>query len=444
MLWDVITLFPAMFSGPLDESIFKRARERGLVRVNLHNLRDFAHDRHKSVDDIAYGGGPGMVLRPEPLCEAVEMIKAQTDVPSYVICLTPRGRLFNQRTAELLSKKKRILLVCGHYEDFDQRFIDSQVDEEISIGDFILTGGELAAMTVMDSVTRLMPGVVGNVKSHTNDSFSCGMLDHPHYTRPEVFNGMQVPDVLLSGHHRNIHRWRLKASLRLTRERRPDLISKADLNEEAVRLLNEVIREDEAVKTESAGEYAKVRSGLSYYVALVHYPVYDKNGLIVSTAITNLDIHDISRISMTFGAESYYLVTPLQTQVDMANRIIDHWKTGYGAEYNRDRFEAFRRTFCVNSLREAAEKIKSETGLAPMTVFTSAKRYVNSVSFEECRMAIEKSVVPPLIIFGTGWGLADSLREEADMVLDPVSGRGDYNHLSVRAAAAIILSRLFG
>ena len=220
---DVLTLFPAMFTGPLDESIIKRARAAGLLDLQLHNLRDWAHDRHKTVDDRPFGGGPGMLLKPEPIFEAVEALRRKG---TRVILLSPAGRKFDQAIAHELAGRKHLLLVTGHYEGFDERVREKLADDELSIGDYVLTNGALPAMVVIDAVTRLLPGVLGDDESSHDESFSPGRpgLEYPQYTRPAEFREMRVPDILVSGNHAEIEKWRREQAKRRTKERRPDLL----------------------------------------------------------------------------------------------------------------------------------------------------------------------------------------------------------------------------
>jgi tRNA (guanine37-N1)-methyltransferase len=220
---DVLTLFPASLAGPLDESIIKRARETGLLELRVHQLRDYAHDRHRTVDDRPFGGGPGMLLKPEPIFEAVEKLATES---THVILLSPGGRTFNQKIAEDLSQKPELLLISGHYEGFDERVRERLAHDELSIGDYILTNGSLPAMVIVDAVTRLLPGVLGDDESAHDESFSQGLLEHPQYTRPAEFRGMKVPEVLLSGNHADIARWRSEQALLRTNERRPDLVKR--------------------------------------------------------------------------------------------------------------------------------------------------------------------------------------------------------------------------
>jgi tRNA (guanine37-N1)-methyltransferase len=218
---DVLTLFPAMFAGPLDESIIKRARESGRLDLRLHNLREYAHDRHRTVDDRPFGGGPGMLLKPEPIFEAVESLVREN---TRVILLSPSGRTFNQAIARDLAGYEHLLLVSGHYEGFDERVREQLADDELSIGDYVLTNGALPVMVIVDAVTRLLPGVLGDDTSTHEESFNHGLLEYPQYTRPAEFRGMKVPEVLLSGNHAEIARWRAEQSRLRTQERRPDLL----------------------------------------------------------------------------------------------------------------------------------------------------------------------------------------------------------------------------
>jgi tRNA (guanine37-N1)-methyltransferase len=218
---DVLTLFPAMFAGPLDESIIKRARETGRLDLKIHNLRDWTHDRHRTVDDRPFGGGPGMLLKPEPLFEAIESLKRET---TRVILLSPAGRKFNQQIARELAEQQELLLVTGHYEGFDERVREKLAGDELSIGDYVLTNGALPAMVVIDAVTRLLPGVLGDDESSRDESFSNRLLEYPQYTRPAEFRGMKVPDVLVSGNHAEIEKWRRAQARLRTQEKRPDLM----------------------------------------------------------------------------------------------------------------------------------------------------------------------------------------------------------------------------
>jgi tRNA (guanine37-N1)-methyltransferase len=224
---DVLTLFPEMFAGPLDVSIVRRARENGLLDLRIINLREFTHDRHQTVDDRPFGGGPGMVLKPEPIFEAVEKLASEK---TRVILTSPAGRVFDQALAQELVRCEHLLFICGSYEGVDERVRETLVDDEISIGDYVLTNGGLAAMVIIDAVTRLIPGALGDDESAAQESFSHGLLEGPHYTRPAEFRGMKVPDVLLSGHHAEIEKWRQEQAKARTAQRRPDLLSGTEID----------------------------------------------------------------------------------------------------------------------------------------------------------------------------------------------------------------------
>jgi len=238
---DVLTLFPEMFSGPLSESILKQAQEGGLLSVKLTDIRDFARDKHRTADDYQYGGGSGMVMKPEPIFEAVESVLADGagGTAPAVILLSARGRLFDHELAAELSRYERLVLICGRYKGVDER-VTTLVTHEISIGDYVLTGGELAAMIVVDAVARLIPGVLGDMESAETDSFYEGILGPPTYTRPEEYRGLRVPEALVSGNHERIRRWRREQALRATVERRPDLLESAELTDEDHEILDEI------------------------------------------------------------------------------------------------------------------------------------------------------------------------------------------------------------
>ena len=240
--FEVLTLFPGMLTGPLNESIIKRAGEKKLLNVRIWNIRDFTEDKHRTADDSPYGGGAGMVLKPGPIFKTFETLKAEYPGEKFLtILLSPQGRVFHHQEAERLSREtRRIVLLCGHYEAIDERVREALVDEELSLGDYVITGGELAALVVIDAATRLLPGVLGDEESAYRDSFGDGLLDHPHYTRPAEFRGMKVPDALLSGNHDEIWKWRRRESLKATLQKRPDLLESAELSDEDRKVLAEL------------------------------------------------------------------------------------------------------------------------------------------------------------------------------------------------------------
>lgn len=240
MRFDILTLFPGMFEKVLGESIVGRAVDKDIIEIRLHNLRDFSIDKHKRVDDYPYGGGLGMVLQCQPIFTALEYLTEDIGEKPYVLLMSPQGKVFNQNKAGSLLINKNIAIICGHYEGVDERVIENLVDEEISLGDFVLTGGEIAAMAIVDSMARLVPGVLKDEESYYNESFSNGLLEYPQYTRPAEFLSLRVPEILLSGHHANIEKWRRMESIKRTYKKRPDLIEKATLGKDELIILEEI------------------------------------------------------------------------------------------------------------------------------------------------------------------------------------------------------------
>src|SRR5688572_6852553 len=245
MKFDIVTIFPRMVEAGLAEGVISRGVERGLLDIGVHDLREYTVDRHRSVDDEPYGGGPGMVMKPEPLARAVEAIRARRGDPDTVVLLSPQGRRFTQAEAVRMSALRHVALLCGRYEGMDERIRTLVATGELSIGDYVLSGGELPALVIVDAISRLVPGVVGDTRSVEQDSFSRGLLDYPHYTRPSEFSGAKVPEVLMSGHHEEVRRWRKKTAIQRTLERRPELLDVAALDDEERALLDEIRKEQE-------------------------------------------------------------------------------------------------------------------------------------------------------------------------------------------------------
>ncbi|QXM05900.1 tRNA (guanosine(37)-N1)-methyltransferase TrmD [Crassaminicella indica] len=241
---DILTLFPNMFKIPLGESIIGRAREKGILNINVINIRDYSENKHKKVDDYPYGGGAGMVMQPQPIDTALEAIDAKNH---KIIYMSPKGKTFNQEMAKELAKEERLIFICGHYEGIDQRVIDHWVTDEISIGDYVLTGGELPTMVVIDAVSRLIPGVLGQEESFMDESFYNGLLEYPQYTRPSEYKNMKVPDILLSGNHKKIEEWRKLQALKITKKNRPDMFEKyingKNLNKEEKKLIQKLLED---------------------------------------------------------------------------------------------------------------------------------------------------------------------------------------------------------
>lgn len=411
----ILTAFPELMQNYLGASVLGRAIAAGKLEVQVVDIRDFASGDYRQIDDYAYGSG-GMVLMAEPLGKALETIAGETK--PFVAYPSPQGVRLHQELVEDLARKEHLVLLCGHYEGVDERFTAKYVDLEISIGDFVLTGGEMPAMAIVDAVSRLIPGVVGKSAAVKEDSFYSGMLDTPHYTRPAEWQGEEVPEVLLSGDAKAIEKWRRSESIRRTLERRPDLLSRA-------------------------GIMPWLEKGA--YVMEVHYPVLDKKGEKSSTAITGMDLHDIARACRAYGIKKYLLVTPLAQQREMAGKIAAHWTEGWGATHNPDRSEAFKTIKIFASVEKALAWVREKEKTEPYKIATTAKTHEGATHWLSIKREILANQHAPVFQFGTGWGLHDEILASADAVMTPISGGVDnWNHLSVRSAVSITLDRFFG
>ncbi len=433
MRFDLLTIFPDLLDSPLNEGILKRARDSGVLEIETHNIRDYALDKHSTTDDRPFGGGEGMVMKPEPLVAALREVH-DLKCGGHVVFMTPQGRTYNQTVARELAQKEHLIIICGRYEGVDAR-VEEFIDDEVSIGDYVLTGGELPAMVLIDSITRLLPGVLGCDDSASCDTFSRNLLKHPQYTRPRVYEGRAVPEVLMSGDHGAIERWRLARSVQRTQMRRPDLLAEASFSALELKRLK-----DDGVDTKRLRHREKQKIRLD--IALVHYPVCNKNNEIIGSAVTNLDLHDIARASATYGVDTYYVVTPYADQRALVREIMAHWQSGHGADYNPDRQRAFNSVRVLDNLAELYGSVTKKWGQRPLVLATSAIKRPQCLDYAETRQRLDAGE-RMLLLFGTGWGLAPEVMEQVDMVLPPLGGEG-YNHLAVRSAVSIILDRLLG
>jgi len=435
MRFTVVTLFPEFFAGPLTCAQIARAREAGLIDFDLVNPRDFSTSRHQHVDDRPYGGGPGMVMSAEPLAAALRSV-AQ---PGRRLVLAPSGRPLTQAFARELALEPALTLVCGRYEGIDERLLEAEGLESVCVGEAVLNGGEAAALCLIEAVARLVPGFMGKEESGDAESFSDGVLEHPHYTRPEVYLERQVPEVLRGGSHAAIARWRREASLKRTLTRRPELLREAPLDGADLNFLRGLPR--------------PAALGRSLFLCLLHHPVLDKAGKTATVSLTNLDIHDMCRVSRTYELGGVLLATPLDDQRELGQRLLDHWTEGAGGRANPDRAQALRLGRMVTGLDEAVSWVTGETGLAPKIVATCARTgYRPARGRKERMIAFAPPAVvrgwlketPVLLVLGTSHGLAPEILERADAIVTPVRGFSAYNHLPVRSAAAILVDRLLG
>ena len=429
----IVTLFPEFFNSPLEAGLLGRAREDNLLDVSLHNPRDDAVDKHKSVDDRPYGGGPGMVMLLQPLAATLRKLGHEAPgkpQPGRLLYMSPKGRPLDQALSRELAGEVAAgqvpTILCGRYEGIDARLDDLFPVEHVSVGDFVLNGGETAALAVLEAVARLLPGFMGHAESGTEESFSRHLLEYPHYTRPEVFENIPTPLVLLSGDHARIKEWRQERSLETTLARRPELLDNALLSSDELEYLSSLPRTSPT---------------RNLYCALVHYPVLDKEKKSVAVSLTNLDIHDIARSSHTYGLGGYYIVTPLKDQRNLLETLVTHWTYGAGGKSNPDRAAAFSLVKGVECIEEAVRDITAATGESPYVVGTSASGAGN-LGFAALRKIVYAR--PVLLLFGTGHGLAPTLQDRCDAMLAPIRPLSRYNHLSVRAAAAIIMDRIAG
>ena len=422
----VLTLFPEFFDSPLRCGLMARARESGLLDFRFINPRDFALDRHRCVDDRPYGGGPGMVMLLAPLLAALESLPAR----GRTLLLAPGGRPFSQTMARELATEPELTLICRRYEGIDARLSAFAPIEPVCVGDFVLNGGETAALSVIEAVARLLPGFMGHEHSGDEESFSAGLLEHPHYTRPEDFQGRRVPEILLSGDHGRIATWRREQSLLATLRTRPELLANAPLDEHDIRALRRLL-----------AAAATPRPGKNLYLALIHYPVYNRQGKIGSVSLTNLDLHDIARCSCAYDLGGFFVVTPLRDQQELARELIGHWVGGPGGRTNPDREQALAGIDVVTDWEAAAAAVEVRTGRHPRVLATSA-RAGGGVFPRQVRDWLEQG--PVLLLFGTGSGLARDVTERIDGQLRPLRPFDAYNHLSVRAATAITLDRILG
>lgn len=429
MRFEVITIFPELFDSFLAKGLVAKAHANKTIEVVCTNPRDFSTSKHKSVDDAPYGGGSGMVMLPGPILDALESREREGRV--HRVLLSPQGAPFTQATARRLAEKPAVALVCGRYEGVDER-VCMAMDEQISLGDFVMTGGEVAAMAIIEATARLLPGVLGNLASTHEESHAEGLLEYPQYTRPAEFRGVTVPEVLLSGDHAAVARWRRKEALRRTRRERPDLFAALSLGPV-----------DRALLADLDAETGVRRAPI--YIGLVHYPVRDREGNVATTAVTNLDVHDLSRSSRSYGLDGYFVITPIEAQRTLVHKILEHWVEGSGSRRVPERGQALSLCEPLASIEAAVSLIEERHGARPRLAITAARLPggASARTPSDVRAEMASSERPWLLLFGTGHGLVPEVIERADVALAPIRP-GTYNHLSVRAACAIMLDRLFG
>jgi tRNA (guanine37-N1)-methyltransferase len=433
MKFTVVTILPELIEPALAAGVVGRAREAGVISVATVNPRELTTDRHRTVDDTPYGGGPGMVMKAEPLLAAIDLA-ARGDATPHRILLTPAGAPLTQARVRELAALPHVVLVCGRYEGIDERVIDLAIDEQLSIGDYVLSGGELAALVVIDAVARFVPGVLGEASSVDDESHSAGLLEYPQYTRPlklavaaaEPPVTHDVPAILTSGNHAAIAAWRRRQAIERTAARRPDLFARF-------------------LPTTADRKALPPPLHARTHLALVHHPVVDRTGAVITTALTNFDIHDLARSSLTYGLAGYHIVTPITSQRDKAAHIVRLWIDDAQGEH---RARALQLVRTAESIDAVIAEVTATHGLAPVVVGTSARAgsFAAIPRRSAAALRAEASVdpAPLLVLLGTGWGLAEALIPSVSRVLAPIDGVAEWNHLSVRSAGAVLLDRLFG
>ena len=427
MIFNIITLFREIFKSPLKYGIVSRAIKNNKIKINLYSYNDFLKENVR-IDDAQYGGDSGMVIAYDKASKVIDKVK-ENNPNSLIVFLTPKGKLLNNTLALELSKYKNITLVSGRYEGFDQRLVDEYADLELSIGVYVLSGGDLPALTVIDSVSRMIDGVVGKKESVDKDTFQNQLLKNPVYTRPASFRKRKVPNVLISGNHGKISAYNRESSLKLTLDRREDLLERADLSMIEI----EKLKKNKIAKTNH-----------NIYLGLVHYPIENRHGDIIKTSLTNLDIQDIARSCKTYGIKKYFITHPVKEQRELAESVINYWENSKDNRTESTKHDAIKLIEVKKSISDTIKAIKLKHKKKPKIVATDARIMHNMVNYPQLKEIIELDDSPFLLLFGTGWGLTKDVLESADYILKPVGSYHNYNHLSVRSAVAIILDRLFG
>ncbi len=431
MRFTIVTIFPEFFDSSLTVGLLGKAVESGLVAVEAVTPRAHTTDRHQTVDDKPYGGGPGLVMMVEPLAKTLRAVQDK-EPKGRMLYLSPRGRALDQDLARELAREEHLTLVCGRYEGVDERLLDAFPLEHVSVGDVVLNGGESGALCLIEAVARLLPDFMHKEASLEEESFSSGLLEYPHYTRPEEFEGAAVPEILRSGDHGRIAAWRREQALAQTLARRPGLLASADLS---------------AGDLEHLRTLPRRRRGRNLYIALTHWPMRTKQGETKAVSLTNLDIHDIARCSRTYGLGGMFVLTPLEDQRRLARTLLDHWVAGPGKAANPDRAEALSLVTVARTVEDAVVDIEAKCGQKPRLALTSARSENSGVPLPQAARWLDQG--PVLLILGTGHGLDMEAARNLDWfhqaeTLRPLRCLDGYNHLSVRSAAAILVDRLLG
>lgn len=422
----VATLFSQLYDPFVRSSLVARAQDKGLVEINVLDLFSFCAPKQR-VDSPICGHGSGMLIKPELIEQVVQKLEGQHG-SAYKIFFSPQGTKLDQfqlkRLVRIFQERAHIMLLPARYEGMDERVERHYADEVISIGDYVLMGGDLPAMVLLEGLLRYVPGVVGKQESVEQDSFSGPLVDFPHYTQPLEWQGMQVPEVVLSGNHAAMQTWRHEQALNTTVAKHFDWLRSFDLERPLA---------DEVLKTM-----------VPHYVVLMHDQVLLKNGTVGTSSVTSIDLHDIARSSATYGLKNFFVVTPLKDQQAIVQTFLDFWRTA-GPAYNPDRYQALDSVRLHTNLDEVIALIATQEGKQPVLVATSAgtQEHVASITYDD-QSTVWAHKRPVLFVLGTSHGLAPELINRCDYLLDPLKGLPTFNHLSVRSAAAVIFDRWLG
>ena len=424
----IVTVFPELYDSFINTSLIKRAKERGVVDFDVRSYSSFC-DPKERIDSPTFGHGAGMLIKPEVVERAVEGLEGGHG-PAFKIFFSPKGQKLDQRlmekVAEHLKAKDHVMMFSSRYEGMDARVEEHYADLVISVGDFVLMGGDLPAMMLLEGSLRYIPDVVGKQESVERDSFTGALVEHPEYTAPVVWKGMQVPEIVRSGNHAAIRAWQDEQAAEETVLEHFEWLREHCCNGECRGLAEKFIPH--------------------HYAALMHTDVVIGDGMSVgTTSVTSIDIHDIARSARTYGLKNFFIVTPLLDQQRIVTTLLDFWKDGEGVEYNPSRHKAVREVELVSSIDETIAAIEKKEGVKPILVGTSAREVPNvkNITYHD-QSVVWCHKLPVLLLFGTGQGLSDQLLQRCDFVLKPVEGITDFNHLSVRSAAGIVFDRWLG
>jgi len=423
----LISVFPQLYDSFLGTSLMKRANEKGLIDVQTSSFFSYVAPKER-IDAPAFGPGAGMLLRPDVVQKAIEDHENRRG-KALRIFFSPHGKMLDQRLLTSLAERAQVadhlMLIAGRYEGMDVRVEEQYADEIVSVGDFVLMGGDLPAMMLLEGLLRLIPGIVGKQESVTCDSFFGPFVDYPSYTEPLVWHDKEVPAIVRSGNHGAIEQWRQEQAVERSLAGHFAWMRSTQLNDVALKAVKKALPK--------------------HYMVLMHDEIDLGEDKVGTTSITSIDIHDGARSARTYGVEQFYLVTPLIDQQMIAKTLLDFWVKGAGISYNPHRHEAVSRVRMSNSLRETIATIEEREGVRPLVIATSAKSIEGVTSLDYYSQGdVWCQHRPVLLVFGTGKGLARSVFEQVDYVLGPVQGFSDFNHLSVRSAIAVVLDRWFG